>query len=169
VGTLEQLRPTAPSTGDRALPACRPGQWRLVWPEEYAGPRGDQGTAIQGGVQYLEGPRCHLRLTVHMAVEDGAGRLLPVEGNPAGVALEADLPDDGMQRLSGSWVIGGALMWRFIWDEWCNRGLPEATLRVSADGGTDITVPGLDPAAEPGNFGGGCKDRGRPSMVAGWP
>jgi hypothetical protein len=169
VGTLEQLRPTAPSTGDRTLPACRPGQWRLVWPEEYAGARGDQGTAIQGGVQYLEGPRCHLQLTVRMAVEDGAGRLLAVGGNPASTTLEADLPVDGMQRHSGSWVIGGALMWRFIWDEWCNRGLPQATLRVSADGGASITVPGLDPTAKPEDFGGGCEDRGRPSVVAGWP
>jgi hypothetical protein len=169
VGTLEQLRPTAPSIGDRTLPACRPGQWRLVWPEEYGGARGSQGIAIQGGVQHLEGPRCHLRLTVRMAVEDGTGRLLPVRGNPASTTLEADLPVDGMQRLDGSWVIGGALIWRFIWEEWCNPGLPQATLRVTADGGADITVPGLDPNARPGDFGGGCEDRGRPSVVAGWP
>jgi len=86
--TLEQLRPTAPSAGDRSLPPCRPGQWRLVWPEEYAGARGEQGTAIQGGVQYRDGPRCHLRLTVGMAVEDGAGRLLAVGGNPASTTVE---------------------------------------------------------------------------------
>jgi hypothetical protein len=167
--TSEQLRPTAPTAGDRSLPPCRPDQWRLVWPEEYAGPRGEQGTAIQGGVQYLEGPRCHFRISVRMTVEDADGRLLPVKGNPAATVVEGDLPVDGMQRYSGSWVIGGASMWRFIWDEWCNRGLPRATLRVSADGATDVIVPGLDPAPAERTFGSGCQDRGRPSTVAGWP
>jgi hypothetical protein len=169
VATLQQPRPAAPTIGDRSLPACRPGQWRLVWPEEYAGPRGDQGTAIQGGVQYLGGPRCHLRSTVRMAVEDAGGRLLPVAGNPASMALELDLPLDGMRRVSGSWVIGGVPMWRFIWEEWCNRGLPRATLRVSADGAASITVPGLDPAPAERGIGSGCQDRGRPSVVTAWP
>lgn len=36
--TLEQLRPTKPSVGDRGLPACRPDQWRLIWPESTAAP-----------------------------------------------------------------------------------------------------------------------------------
>ena len=169
--TLEQLRPTKPSVGDRGLPACRPDQWRLIWPEEYGGAHGSQATAIQGGVQYRQGPRCHLRLTVRMAVADRGGRLLPVKGNPASITAEGDLPLDGMQRHSGSWVIGGALMWHFIWDEWCNRGLPRATLRVTADGGASLTVPGLDPTRNrsrpPLNMS--CKDRGRPSVVAGWP
>jgi hypothetical protein len=169
VTTLEPLRPVAPSTGDRSLPACRAGQWRLVWPEEYAGARGDQGIAVQGGVQYLRGPRCHLRTTVRMAVEDAAGRPLPVAGNPASMALELDLPLDGLPRVSGSWEVGVTPMWRFIWDEWCNAGLPEATLRVSADGAAGIAVPGLDPAAKPPDFGSGCVDRGRPSTVAAWP
>jgi hypothetical protein len=169
VATLEQLRPTAPSTGDRGLPACRPHQWRLVWPEEYGGARGVQGIAVQGGVQYLEGPRCHLRLTVRMAVQDGNGRLLPVAGNPASTSFEGDLPIDGLPREDGSWVIGRTPMWRFIWEEWCNRGLPQATLRVSADGGAGVTVPGFDPAAPRDSFAGGCRDRGRPSVVAAWP
>ena len=169
--TLEQLRPTRPSVGDRGLPACRPDQWRLVWPEEYGGARGSQGTAIQGGVQYRQGPRCHLRLTIRMAVEDRGGRLLSVNGNPASITVEGDLPLDGMQRFRGSWVIGGALMWHFIWDEWCNRGLPRATLRVTADGGASLTVPGLDPTPRksPNPLPMPCKDRGRPSVVAGWP
>jgi hypothetical protein len=169
--TLEQLRPTKPSVGDRGLPACRPGQWRLIWPEEYGGAHGRQATAIQGGVQYRQGPRCHLRVTVRMAVEDSGGRLLPVRGNPASITWEGDLPLDGMQRVSGSWVIGGAMMWHFIWDEWCNRGLPRATLRVTADGGASLIVPGLDPtpAEPPRSPDRSCKDRGRPSVVAAWP
>jgi hypothetical protein len=169
--TLEQLRPTKPSVGDRGLPACRPDQWRLIWPKEYGGAHWPQATAIQGGVQYRQGPRCHLRLTVRMAVEDRGGRRLPVKGNPARIAVEGDLPLDGMQRHSGSWVIGGALMWHFIWDEWCNRGLPRATLRVTADGGARLTVPGLDPTRykSPRLLNMSCKDRGRPSVIAGWP
>jgi hypothetical protein len=169
--TLKQLRPTKPSVGDRSLPACRPDQWRLIWPEEYGGAHGSQATAIQGGVRYRQGRRCHLRVTVRMAVEDSGRRLLPVRGNPASITWEGDLPLDGMQRVSGSWVIGGAMLWHFIWDEWCSRGLPRATLRVTADGGASLIVPGLDPTpAEPPPFPDmSCKDRGRPSVVAGWP
>jgi hypothetical protein len=167
--TVEQLRPTRPSVGDRGLPACRPDQWRLIWPEEYGSAHGRQTTAVQGGVQYRRGPRCHLRLTVRMAVQDDRGRLLPVRGNPASTTVEGDLPLDGIQFLKGSWVIGGATMWHFIWDEWCNHGLPKATLRVTADGAS-ITVPGLDPTPRQPRPGmPTCRDRSRPSIVAGWP
>jgi hypothetical protein len=171
--SVEQLRPAAPSVGDRSLPACRPNQWRLVWTEEYGGWYEVPRLAIQGGIRYRHGPRCHLRLTLRMVVEDGNGKRLPVRGNPASTTVEGDLPVDGLQRFSGSWVIEGALMWRFVWDEWCNRGLPQATLRVAADGGASLTVPGLDPdrpvprsQAPPRS---GCGNRGRPSVVAGWP
>jgi hypothetical protein len=168
VTTLEPLRPVFPSSGDRSLPACRAGQWRLVWPEEYGGAHGKQATAVQGGVQYLRGPRCHLRTTVRMAVEDAGGRLLPVAGNPASMTLELDLPLDGLPRESGSWVVGVTPMWRFIWDEWCDRGLPRATLRVSAAGAAGIAVPGLDPTGKEPSAGG-CADRGRPSTLVAWP
>ena len=170
--TVEQLRPTAPTVGDRGLPACRADQWRLVWVEEWGVTNGYQGTVIQGGVRYQKGPRCHLRLTLRMAVEGEGGRALPVRGNPATTTVEGDLPVDGIRRLSGSWVIDGAMMWRFIWDEWCTRGLPQATLRVTA-GGATLTIPGMDPAPDersprtPGPKP--CEDRGRPSVVAGWP
>jgi hypothetical protein len=36
VGSVTQLRPTGPSVGDRSRPACRPDQWRLIWPQEHA-------------------------------------------------------------------------------------------------------------------------------------
>jgi hypothetical protein len=139
--TVEQLRPTAPTVGDRGLPACRSDQWRLVWVEEWGVTEGYQGIVLKGGVQYRQGPRCHLRLTLRLAVEDSGGRPLPVRGNPASTTVEGDLPVDGIQRLSGSWVIGGAMMWRFMWREWCNRGLAQASLRVTADGAS-LTVPG---------------------------
>jgi len=171
--TVEQLRPTAPTVGDRGLPACRSDQWRLVWVEEWGVTNGYQGTVIQGGVRYRQGSRCHLRLTLRMAVEGEGGRALPVRGNPATTTVEGDLPVDGIRRLSGSWVIDGAMMWRFVWDEWCNRGLPQATLRVTADGGATLAIPGMDPAPDerPPRTPGPkpCEDRGRPSVVAGWP
>jgi hypothetical protein len=170
--TVEQLRPTGPTVGDLGLPACRTGQWRLVWVEEWGVTRDYQGTVLQGGVRYRQGPRCHLRLTLRLSVEDNRGRPLPVRGNPATTTVEGDLPVDGIQRVSGSWVIDGALMWRFMWHEWCKRGLPQATLRVTAAGGATLVVPGEDPAEERFPPGGGpprCQDRGRPSVVAGWP
>jgi hypothetical protein len=169
--TVEQLRPAAPTVGDLGLPACRPGQWRLVWMEEWGVTDGYQGTVLQGGVRYRQGARCHLRLTLRLSVEDNRGRPLPVKGNPASTTVEGDLPVDGLQRISGSWVIDGALMWRFIWREWCNRGLPQASLRVTDDGGHSITVPGMEPGKPPTLAPGPkrCQDRGRPSVVTGWP
>jgi hypothetical protein len=127
---------------------------------------------LQGGVQYRQGPRCHLRLTLRLAVQDKDGQPLPVRGNPTTTTVEGDLPEDGMQRLQGSWVIDGAFMWRFAWEEWCNQGLPVATLRVIAAGGATLTVPGPRPPRARGNrlpASLTCHDRGRPSTVAGWP
>jgi hypothetical protein len=170
--TATQLRPTGPSVGDQTRQACRAEQWRLVWPEEYAMGNDGQRFVLQGGVQYRHGPPCHLRLTLRLAVQDKAGRALPVAGNPATTTVEGDLPEDGMQHLQGSWVIGGAFMWRFAWEEWCNQGPPVATLRVTADGGATLTVPGPRPprpgVSLPSHFST-CQDRGRPSTVAGWP
>jgi hypothetical protein len=169
--TATQLRPTGPSVGDQSRRACRADQWRLVWPQEYAFGNGQQRFVLQGGVQYRQGPPCHLRLTLRLAVQDTAGRALPVAGNPATTTVEGDLPEDGMQRLEGSWVIDGAFMWRFAWEEWCNQGLPAATLRVTADGGATLTMPGPRPmrsrSLPPGISV--CQDRDRPSTVAGWP
>jgi hypothetical protein len=172
VRTATRLRPTGPSVGDRSRPPCRPDQWKLVWPEEWA--MGDDGQRFvhQGGVRFRKGPPCHLRLTLRLAVQDKTGRTLPVGGNPATTTVEGDLPEDGFQWSAGSWVIGGAFMWRFAWQEWCNRGLPRATLKVTAPGAAALTVPGprpsqFRPGPAPGIFG--CEDRGRPSTVAGWP
>ena len=169
--TATQLRPTGPSVGDRNRRACRPDQWRLIWPEEYATGNDGQRFVLQGGVQYRQGPPCHLRLTLRLAVQDKADRPLAVRGNPATTTVEGDLPEDGMQRRQGSWVIDGAFMWRFAWEEWCNRGLPAATLRVTADGGATLTVPGLRPSRPRASLPPflTCQDRGRPSTVGGWP
>jgi len=172
VRTATQLRPTGPSVGDRSRPTCRPDQWRLIWPGEWA--MGDDGQRFvhQGGVRFRKGPPCHLRLTLRLAVQDKTGRLLPVRGNPASTTVEGDLPEDGFQRHTGSWVIGGAFMWRFAWQEWCNRGLPRARLSVSAPGAAALTAPGPRPSAfraSSASAVSGCQDRGRPSTVAGWP
>ena len=172
VRTATRLRPTGPSVGDRTRRPCRPDQWRLVWPGEWS--MGDDGQrfVLQGGVQSRRGPPCHLRLTLRLAVQDKTGRPLPVGGNPATTTVEGDLPEDGFERYAGSWVIGGAFMWRFAWQEWCNRGLPRATLKVTAPGGAALTVPGVRPSRFRGTSVPGpssCEDRGRRSTVAGWP
>jgi hypothetical protein len=120
----------------------------------------------QPGFSYRQGPRCHLRLTVRMAVEDRGRRLLPVRGNPASITVEGDLPPDGRQRFSGSSA-----------GRWCgiSSGTSGATgacpgrpLRVTADGGASLTVPGLNPKS-PHPLPMPCTDRGRPSVIAGWP
>ena len=170
--TATQLRPTGPSVGDRGRRACRPDQWRLAWPEEYAMGNDGQRFVLQGGVQSRQGPPCHLRLTLRLAVQDKAGRPLPVRGNPATTTVEGDLPEDGMRWYSGSWVIDGAFMWRFAWEEWCKRGLPVATLQVTAAGAATLTVPGPRSSRAHGNplpADLTCQDRGQPSTVAGGP
>ena len=170
VGSVTQLRPTGPSVGDRSRPACRADQWRLIWPEEHAFGNHQQRFVHQGGVRYRKGPPCHLRLTLRLTLLDGAGRRLPVAGNPATTTVEGDLPEDQMQRLQGSWVIDGPFMWRFAWEEWCNRGLPAATLRVTAEGGATLVSPAPQHSTtkRPPALGD-CRDRGRPSTLAGWP
>jgi hypothetical protein len=172
--TATRLRPTGPSVGDRGRRACRPDQWRLVWPEEYSMGDNGQRLVLQGGVQYRQGPPCHLRLTLRLAVRDKTGRPLPVRGNPATTTVEGDLPEDGMKKFAGSWAIDGAFMWRFAWEDWCNRGLPRATLLVTAAGARSLTVPGArPPRARPSASAAltipTCQDRGRPSTIAGWP
>jgi hypothetical protein len=168
VRSAEPVTPTRPSYGDRRLPACRPGQWRLVWPREY-GFAGPQRFFLSGGVQYLGGPRCHLRARLELRVERD-GRPLPLPGNPAARTIEGDLPEDGITRDGGSWVMrGGPLFWSFYWDEWCNKGLEGPTLRLSASNGQRLRIGDPAPAAEPSPAFQGCQDRGQPSRLAPWP
>jgi hypothetical protein len=167
--SVTQLRPTGPSVGDRSRPACRPDQWRLIWPGEHGyGGDHEERFVHQGGVRYRQGRRCHLRLTLQLTLVDGADRRLPVAGNPATTSVEGDLPEDQIPWSRGSWAIEGALMWRFAWEGWCNKGLPPATLRVTADGGATLTTPGPGATSRLGNSGQ-CRDTGRPSTLAGWP
>jgi hypothetical protein len=164
----EPVTRTRPSYGDRSRPACRPNQWRVVWPGEY-GFAGAQRFFLSGGVQYLGGPRCHLRARVELLVERD-GRRLPLPGNPATGTIEGDLPEDGITKDSGSWVMrGGPLFWSFIWDEWCNKGLEGPTLRLSAPNGQWLRIGDPAPAATPSPAFRGCQDRGQPSRLAPWP
>jgi hypothetical protein len=168
VRSAKPVTPTRPSYGDRRLPACRPGQWRLVWPREY-GFAGPQRLFLSGGVQHLGGPRCHLRARLELRVERD-GRLLPLPGNPAARITEGDLPEDGITREGGSWVMrGGPLFWSFYWDEWCNKGLEGPTLWLSAPNGQRLRIGDPAPAAEPSPAFRGCQDRGQPTRLAPWP
>jgi hypothetical protein len=167
VRSAKPVTPTRPSHGDRSRPACRPGQWRLVWPGEqgFAGP---QRFFLSGGVQSLGGPRCHLRARLQLLVERD-GRRLPLPGNPSVSTIEGDLPEDGITRRDGSWVMrGGPLFWSFSWQEWCNKGLESPTLRLSAPNGQRLRIGGPNPGPPlPGSRS--CVDRGRPSRLATWP
>jgi hypothetical protein len=168
VRTAKPVTPTRPSSGDRGLPPCRPGQWRVIWPGEH-GFAGPQRFFLSGGVQSLGGPRCHLRARLQLLVERD-GRPLPLSGNPATSTVEGDLPDDGITKDGGSWVLrGGPLFWSFYWDEWCNKGLEGPTLRLSAQGGQRLRIPHPDPGPTSSAFPRSCQDRGQPSRLAGWP
>jgi hypothetical protein len=170
VRSAKPVTPTRPSHGDRSLPACRPGQWRVVWPGEH-GFAGAQRFFLSGAVQHLGGPRCHLRSRLELLIERD-GRRLPLPGNPAVRMVEGDLPEDGITKDGGSWVMrGGPLFWSFHWEEWCNKGLEGPTLRLSAPNGQRLRIGGPDPQtnASPSPAFPGCQDRGQPSRLAPWP
>ena len=168
VRSAKPVTPTQPSHGDRSRPACRPNQWRVIWPGEH-GFAGPQRFFLSGGVQSLGGPRCHLRARLKLLVERD-GRRLPLPGNPATRTVEGDLPEDGITKEGGSWVMrGGPLFWSFYWQEWCNKGLEGPTLRLSAPNGQRLRIGDPAPAAAPSPAFGGCQDRGQPSRLAPWP
>jgi hypothetical protein len=168
VGTIGPVRPVAPSSGDRTRPACRADQWRLFHPggRQY----GDlaQRYVLEGGVRFLGGQPCHLRLALRLEVLSKDGRRLPLPGNPSTTTVEGDLPEDDQGSGSSS-LAPSPLNWYWGWQEWCNRGVPEGRMRVSADGGAVITVPGPPSPSTPGEPDTGCRDRGRPSTVAPFP
>jgi hypothetical protein len=170
VRSAEPVTPTRPSSGDRSLPPCRADQWRVIWPGEH-GFAGAQRFFLSGGVQYLGGPRCHLRARLELLIERD-GRPLPLPGNPASRIVEGDLPADGITKDGGSWVMrGGPLFWSFYWQEWCNKGLEGPALRLSAPNGQRLRIAGPNPKtnAAPSPAFRGCEDRGQPSRLAPWP
>jgi hypothetical protein len=167
VHSASPVTPTRPSSGDRSLPACRPDQWRVVWPGEH-GFSGAQRFFLSGGVQYLGGPRCHLRARLELRIERD-GRRLPLPGNPSARTVEGDLPEDGITKDGGSWVMrGGPLFWSWYWQEWCNKGLDGTTLRLSAANGQRLPIGGPQPIKPSPDFPA-CQDRGQPSRLAPWP
>jgi hypothetical protein len=170
VRSAKPVTPTRPSSGNRSLPPCRPDQWRVIWPGEHAF-AGAQRFFLSGGVQYLGGPRCHLHARLVLLVERD-GRRLPLPGNPATRTVEGDLPEDGITKEGGSWVMrGGPLFWSFFWEEWCNKGQEGTTLRLSAPNRQRLRIGGPDPGsnASPSPAFRGCEDRGQRSRLAPWP
>jgi hypothetical protein len=167
VHSARPVTPTRPSHGDRSLPPCRADQWRLIWPGEH-GFSGAQRFFLSGGVQYLGGPPCHLRARLELLIERG-GRRLPLHGNPSARTVEGDLPEDGITKDSGSWVMrGGPLFWSWYWQEWCNKGMDDTTLRLSAPNGRRLRIDGPQPIRPSPDFPS-CQDHGQPSRLAPWP
>jgi hypothetical protein len=170
IGTIAPVTPGPPSSGDPGRPACRPGQWRLFHPGGWSYGDLAQRYVLEGGVEFLGGPPCHLRLDLRLEVEKPAGRRLPLAGNPSTTVVEGDLPDDAqIVSPNTNSFRPTPLAWYWAWQEWCNKGLPQATLRITAQTGATITVPGpplADPPEEPET---GCQDRGRPSSIRPWP
>ncbi|HEX8863339.1 MAG TPA: hypothetical protein VGC06_30435 [Actinomycetes bacterium] len=170
VNTISPLNPTAPSSGDRTRPACRPDQWRLFHPGGWSYGDLAQRYVLGGGVRFVGGPPCHLRLTLRLEVLGSDGRRLPLPGNPSTTTIEGDLPDDRQSARQNTMSMAPSpLNWYWGWQEWCNRDMPRGTMRVTAEGGATISVVGPPSPSTPGEPDTGCRDRGRPSTIAPWP
>jgi hypothetical protein len=170
VGTIAPVTAPAPSSGDRSRPACRPAQWRLFHPGGWSYGDLAQRYILEGGFKFRGGPPCHLRLTLRLEVEKPRGQRLPLAGNPSTTTVEGDLPEDADPSTANAIVEWPSpLTWIWNWQEWCNKGLPQASLRITAETGATIRVPGPpkpNPPLEPDT---GCRDRGRPSTIRPWP
>lgn len=167
VSTIAPLNSPAPSSGDRARPACRPDQWRLFHPGGWSYGDSAQRYVLEGGVEFRGGPPCHLQLTLRLEVLGLDGRRLSLPGNPSATTVEGDLPED--RQVAQHSTTSSPLNWYWGWQEWCNRDMPQGRMRVTAEGGATITVPGPPSPSTPGEPDTGCRDRGRPSRVAPWP
>jgi hypothetical protein len=167
-GSLRQLRPTAPTAGDRSRPACTADQWSLVYPMAMAGVPTSKRTIIPAGVGFRGGPPCHLRVQVSMAVEQ-AGRPLAVRGNPAPATIELDLPEDALP--AGFRGLGGdRKMQLWTWDRECVPA-PGTDLRIDfvfrdERGRRLLSLPTLQ-FEKPGP--GTCQPSGIASTLNPWP
>jgi hypothetical protein len=168
VQSARHLRPAPSSTDDANRPACRPEQWRLDRSQGLSGSVDDQQIAVSGTVRYRAGPACALRLTLQVRVERD-GRLLPVTGNPSTATVQGLLPEDDQRRLNRLGVHSTPLMWQFTVDEWCNRDLADATLRVTTEGGREVEAALPDMGGMRATRPVTCQQRGRPAGVTGLP
>jgi hypothetical protein len=171
VGTLEKLRPTAPTVGDRSRPACRAEQWELAKPDVIGTTQGPPVVVLPVGVRFRGGRPCHLQAPVSMAaLQDG--RLLEVRGNPAPATIELDLPEDALPRTYlGSDEDRMLLTW--VWNRPCQSprppGRPVFLRRVDLVFNDEQGRRLLATHYNQGSETGVCGDRGRPSVLAPWP
>jgi hypothetical protein len=165
VRSVSHLRAAPSTTDDAGRPACGPEQWRLVGSPGLAG--GGQRIAFSGVLRYRGGPACHMRLELRMTVERD-GQALPVAGSPATATVAGLLPEDDQRRLNRLGVHDTPLMWSLAVDEWCNRELAGASLRVTAPGGRSLEAALPDERGQP-DRPGFCRQRSRPAGIAGLP
>jgi hypothetical protein len=172
VGTLEKLRPTAPTVGDRSRPPCQAEQWELSYPDVTFSPQPHPVLAVPVGVHFHGGRPCHLRAPVSMAIQQD-GRLLEVPGNPAQVTIELDLPEDALPATyRGS--DEDRMLQTWVWDRPCQSPRPPSrpvrirrfNLIFSDERGRRLlAVNNIGQGSETGV----CGERGQPSVLAPWP
>jgi hypothetical protein len=170
VASLRQLRPTAPTVGDRSRPACRAEQWQLARPDVMVDPTSDV-LAVPVGVHFRGGRPCHLQATVSMAALQ-EGRLVEVRGNPAPATIELDLPEDALPAT----YLGheeDRILQTWVWERPCQSPRPppgpvrfrRVDLVFSDERGRRLLATDFNQAREDPT----CGDRGRPSVVRAWP
>jgi hypothetical protein len=171
VGTLETLRPTDPTVGDRSRPACRADQWELAKPDVIGATDVNPVVILPVGVRFRGGRPCHLRVAVSMAIQQDE-RLLEVRGNPAPGVVELDLPEDALPRTYlGHDEDRTLLIW--AWERPCQSPRPpgrsgtfrRVDLVFSDEQGRRLVATYFNQGPETGV----CGERGQPSVVAPWP
>jgi hypothetical protein len=171
VGTLEKLRPTASTVGDRSRPACRAEQWELAKPDVIGTTQEHPVVAVPVGVRFRGGRPCHLQAPVSMAaLQDG--RLLEVRGNPAPATIELDLPEDALPTT----YLGpeeDRMLLTWVWNRPCQSPRPPDLLvalrRVDLVFSDERGRPLVATHFNQGSETGVCGERGQPSVLAPWP
>lgn len=137
-----------------SVPACLQAFRFRLW---VGGPPGPPKADVNGQVELQAAGRCLHAAEATAILQDGQGRPLAVDGNPASAALKLDLAaDPPVLRPAGGWR----------WTNWCGGPGPfRLVVTVQSDGRT-VGTDTVDLNFLPSGNGPPCLNRAAPSDLA---
>jgi hypothetical protein len=144
-------------TASVALPAVAPCLQALRFRLEFGGAPGPLTGYASGLVEPRAGGRCLDGAEVTASLQDGQGRRLAVDGNPATTTVTVDpSADPPILQPSGGWR----------WTNWCGGPGPFRFVVTIRGGGRTVGGHTVDLNYDPRGNGPACLDRGEPSKLA---